>query len=176
MNRTTSVRPVWPVRRQWGVVMALLLLCPTCVADDRLEFQVQGAITPSCGLVADRVRIDLGTVAAGELGGVGSTSPWRRAVFTGRECVGATRASVTLRATPYAADPRYIAPVGEARGVAIEMQAAGGQSLPPDDTTAVVFTWEGGQPELGFEARYVRVGALQAGSAGATAQVQIVWE
>jgi type 1 fimbria pilin len=145
-------------------------------ANDRLAFQVRGSITPSCGLVADRVRIDLGTVAAGELAWVGATSPWRGAAFTGRDCIGATRAVVTMRATPYPGHPRLIAPVGEATGVAIEVRSAGGQPLPPDGSSAVEFSWTGGPPELGFEARYVRVGPLRPGIAGATAQVQIRWE
>jgi type 1 fimbria pilin len=152
------------------------MACLDARGDDHLEFQVQGAITPSCGLVAERIRIDLGSVPAGELGSVGSASPWHRSRFTGMDCIGATRASVTLRATPHAGDPRYLAAVGEARGVAIEMRSAGGQALPPDGTTPVDFTWDGGHPELGFEARYVRVGALQPGTAGATAQIQILWE
>ena len=145
-------------------------------ADDRLEFHVRGSITPSCGLAADRIRIDLGTVAAGELAGAGAASPWRGAAFTGRDCIGATRAVVTMRATPYPGHPGLIAPVGDARGVAIQMRSAGGQPLPPDGSSAVDFSWTDGPPELGFEARYVRVGALQPGSAGATAQVQIRWE
>lgn len=155
---------------------AWLLACPGIRADDRLDFQVRGAVTPSCGLVSDRIRIDLGTVTAGELESVGSASPWRGSSFTGTACVGATRASVTLRATPYAPNPRYIAPVGDAKGVVIEMQSAGGQALPPDGATPVQFTWGSGVPELGFEARYVRVGGLRSGSAGATAQIQIRWE
>lgn len=155
---------------------AWTMACLGAKADDRLDFQVQGAVVPSCGLVADRIRIDLGSVAAGELGSVGSVSPWRRSSFMGVECIGATRASVTLHATPYPDDPRYIATVGGARGVAIEMQSAGGQPLSPDGLTPVDFTWAGVGPELGFEARYVRVGALRAGDAGATAQIHILWE
>lgn len=145
-------------------------------ADDRLDFHVVGSIAPSCDLVADRIRIDLGDVAAGELAGVGATSPWRGAAFHGRDCIGGARAVVTMRATPYPGHPGLIAPVGEATGVAIEMRSAGGQPLPPDGSTAVEFSWTGGPPELGFQARYVRVGPLQPGTAGATAQVQIRWE
>jgi len=164
MNRMKAVAAVWT------------MACLEVRADDRLDFQVQGAITPSCALVADRIRLDLGSVAAGELGSVGSASRWRRASFMAVDCIGATRASVTLRATPHPDDPRYLAAVGEARGVAIEMQSVRGQALPPDGSTPVDFIWEGNHAELGFEARYVRVGALQPGTAGATAQVQIRWE
>ena len=111
------------------LVVGLLTVWPglAAPADGHLAFQVRGSITPSCGLVADRVRIDLGTVAAGELAGVGASSPWRGAAFTGRDCIGATRAVVTMRATPYPGHPRLIAPIGEAAGVAIEMRSAGGQ-------------------------------------------------
>lgn len=164
MNRMKAFAVVWA------------MACLDARADDRLEFRVQGAITPSCGLVANGIHIDLGSVPAGELGSVGSASPWHRSSFTGVDCVGATRASVTLHAVPYADNPRYLAAAGEARGVAIEMQSADGQALPPDGTTPVHFTWEGGRPELGFEARYVRVGALRPGTARATAQIQILWE
>ncbi|NII56308.1 fimbrial protein [Luteibacter sp. SG786] len=167
MNRTIA-----------GCLAAGLLFVgtPAIRADDRLDFHVLGSIAPSCDLVADRIRIDLGAVAAGELAGAGATSPWRGAAFTGRDCIGATRAVVTMRATPYPGHPGLIAPVGEAAGVAIEMRSAGGQPLLPDGSTAVEFSWTAGPPELGFQARYVRVGPLQPGTAGATAQVQIRWE
>ncbi|MDQ0010741.1 type 1 fimbria pilin [Luteibacter jiangsuensis] len=145
-------------------------------ADDRLDFEVQGAVTPSCGLALSRVRIDLDTVAASELGAVGDGSRWRGTSFTGVDCVGATKASVTMRAAAHPADPRYIAPVGGAQGVAIEMRTADGQPLPPDGSSPVEFSWAGGIPALAFQARYVRVGPLKAGDAVATALVQIQWE
>ncbi|NID15880.1 fimbrial protein [Luteibacter yeojuensis] len=160
-----------------GLAVAVLgVACLDVHADDRLEFQVRGAIAPSCALVADRIRIDLGSVTAGELAAVGSASRWRGARFGGMDCIGATRASATLRGTPYPDDSRYLEAVGEARGVAIEMRSAGGQALPPDGMTAVDFTWQGNRPELGFEARFVRVGALRPGTAGATAWIHIRWE
>ena len=149
-------------------------------ADDRLMFQVRGAVTPSCGLATDRIRIELGTVAASELGAIGGASRWRRASFIGTGCIGATRATVTMRAKPHPLDPRYLATDGDRaageRGVGIEVRAAGGQSLPPDGSSSVGFTWAEGAPELAFEARYVRLGALNPGNAQATALVQIQWE
>jgi type 1 fimbria pilin len=145
-------------------------------AEDSLDFEVQGAVTPSCGLALSRVRIDLDTVAASELGAVGDGSRWREASFTGVDCIGATKASVTMRAAAHPADPRYIAPVGGAEGVAIEMRTADGQPLPPDGSSPVEFSWMGGIPALAFQARYIRVGPLKAGDAVATALVQIQWE
>lgn len=173
MNGST-LRPAWC--RCAAVLASFTMVCSMAHAEDRLDFQVQGAVTPSCGLAVNRVRIDLGTVGASELGAVGDASRWRGTRFSGVDCVGATRASVTLRAAPHPADPRYIAPTGDDRGVAIEMRASGGQALPPDGTSEAVFTWPDGAPELDFEARYVRVGALKPGEAVATALVQIRWE
>lgn len=173
MKRTTF-RPSWP--RRLAVLALTTMACMASRADDRLDFEVQGAVTPSCGLAASRVRIDLGTVAASELGALGDASRWRGTSFTGIDCVGATRAMVSLRAAPHPADPRYIAPVGEDRGVAIEVRASGGQPLPPDGSSEAAFTWPGDAPELAFEARYVRVGSLKPGEAVATALVQIRWE
>jgi type 1 fimbria pilin len=164
------------MNRAKGIVLACLAACLPARADYRLEFQVRGAITPSCGLASGRILIDLGSVSAGELPAPGAASRWHRSAFIGVDCIGATRASVTLRAPPYAGDPRYVATIGEARGVAIQMQSADGQPLPPDGSTPVHFSWAGNRPELGFRARYVRVGALRPGNAGATAQVQILWE
>ena len=115
MNRSRSSR-AWCSRLGAAVLSAAL--CPATQADDRLDFEVQGSVTPSCGLALSRVRLDLGTVAASELGAVGDASRWRGTAFTGVDCVGATRASVTMRAAAYPADPRYIAPMGEDRGVA----------------------------------------------------------
>lgn len=159
-----------------GAFALIMGTCAAVHADDRLAFDVQGAVTPSCGLAASRVRIDLGTVAASELGAVGDATRWRGASFAGVDCVGAMGATVTLRASPHPADPRYIAPSGGDRGVGIEMRTSDGQSLPPDGATEVAFTWPGGAPELAFEARYVRVGPLVPGDAVATALIQIRWD
>lgn len=143
-------------------------------ASDTLTFAVRGSILPSCGLAADRVRIDLGTVTAGEL--AGGASSWRGAAFTGTDCVGVTRATVTLTATPYGPDPRYVATTGSGGGVAIELRTADGAPLPPDGVTSALFSWPSGAPVLAFQARYVRVGAVRPGAAGASAQIHIRWE
>jgi type 1 fimbria pilin len=159
--------------------MAALLMAVTpegTRADDRLDFEVTGAVVASCGLADQRIRIDLGSVAYGDLGRVGAASPWRRAAFSGVDCVGATRAAVTLRARPYPPDPRLLQPEGTARGVAIEMRTGAGESIVPDGKTPVGFSWPGGSPQLAFEARYVRTGDLGAGDATATAVIEITWE
>lgn len=143
-------------------------------ASDTLTFAVRGAILPSCGLSADRVRIELGTVTAAEL--ASGASSWRGAAFTGTDCVGVTRATVTLTATPYGPDPRYVATTGAGGGVAIELTTADGAPLPPDGVTPAVFTWPAGAPTLAFQARYVRVGAVRPGAAGVSAQIHIRWE
>lgn len=143
---------------------------------NKVDFEVRGTIAPSCGLTAKFIRIDLGTVSASELPVIGSTSPWRHASLKGIDCIGATRAYVTLRAPIYAPDARYLAVSGPAVGVAIETQSGSGQPLLPDGSRPVVFTWAGGQPELAFRARYVRVGSLSPGQARATGQIQITWE
>jgi type 1 fimbria pilin len=149
---------------------------PSGRSDDTLRFDVTGAITPSCALVANRIRIDLGNVSVSELPSVGEGSPWRAAAFIGADCVGATHASVIMRAAPAAEDPRYIATAGDARGVAIALRTGSGQLVLPDGTTPVRFDLAGNSPELRFEARYVRVGPLGPGNAPATALVQITWE
>jgi type 1 fimbria pilin len=149
---------------------------PSGTPGDTLQFDVTGAITPSCALVANRIRIDLGTVPVSELPSPGAGSQWRGAAFIGADCVGATHASVTLRAAAAAEDSRYLATAGEARGVAIEMRTGSGQPVLPDGTTAVRFDLAGVAPELRFEARYVRVGPLGPGDARGTALVQITWE
>lgn len=143
---------------------------------DTLQFDVIGTITPSCALVANRVLVDLGSVSVSELPAVGEGSRWQGAAFIGTDCVGATHASVTLRAVPAPEDPRYLATAGDARGVAIELRTGTGQPVPPDGTTPVRFDLMGDSPELRFEARYVRVGPLGPGNAPATALVQITWE
>ena len=149
---------------------------PSGRSADTLQFDVTGAITPSCALVANQIRIDLGTVSVSELPSVGEGSPWRAAAFIGADCVGATHASVIMRAAPAAEDPRYIATAGDARGVAIELRTGSGELVLPDATTPVRFDLAGTSPELRFEARYVRVGPLGPGNAPATALVQITWE
>lgn len=162
---------------QGGVVVAFMAMLPGGVwADDRLDFEVTGAVMASCGLSDQRIRIDLGDVAYAELGRPGATSPWRRAAFLGVDCVGATRAVVTLRAREYPPDPHLLAPGGTARGVAIEMRTGSGDAIVPDGKTPVTFSWPTGAPQLAFEARYVRVGDLAAGDAPATAVIEITWE
>jgi type 1 fimbria pilin len=163
---------------RWAAIAAVLAvsMCRPIRADDRLAFDVTGAVTPSCGLAQEHVRIDLGTVAFAELGEMGAGSTWHRGVFSGVDCVGATRASVTLRARAYGPDPRYLAAAGGARGVAIEMQTEAGEPVLPDGRSPVGFDWADGVPRLAFEARYVRVGPLGAGDAAATAIVEITWE
>ena len=166
-----------PCPRLRRLAMAGMLTVATTtssLASDTLTFAVRGSILPSCGLAADRIRIDLGTVTAGEL--AGGASSWRGAGFTGTDCVGVTRATVTLSATPYGPDPRYVATTGTGGGVAIEVRTADGAPLPPDGTTPAVFSWPTGIPVLGFQARYVRVGPVRPGGAGASAQVHIRWE
>jgi type 1 fimbria pilin len=143
---------------------------------DILQFDITGAITPSCALVANRIRIDLGSVAVSELPSVGEGSRWRAAAFIGADCVGATRAAVTVHAVAAAEDPRYLATTGDARGVAIELRTGSGQPVLPDGTTPVRFDLAGVAPELRFEARYVRVGPLRPGIAPGAALVQITWE
>ena len=143
---------------------------------DALRFDVTGAITPSCALVANRIHIDLGSVSTSELPSVGEGSRPRAAAFVGADCVGATHASVVMRAAPAVEDPRYIATAGGARGVAVELRTGSGQLVLPDGTTPVRFDLAGNSPELRFEARYVRVGPLEPGDAPATALVQITWE
>lgn len=143
---------------------------------DTLRFDITGAITPSCSLVANRIRIDLGDVPMAGLPSVGDGSSWRAAAFIGADCVGATRASVIMRALAAAEDPRYLATSGDARGVAIEMRTGAGQPVLPDGTSPVIFDLVGGAPELRFEARYVRVGPLKPGNALAAALVQITWQ
>lgn len=160
-----------------GVAVALVVALPHAVqADDRLDFEVTGAVMASCALADNRVRIDLGSVAYADLGSVGSGSPWHRAAFLGVDCVGATRAVVTLRARAYPADPRLLSPGGTARGVAIEMRTGAGDPIVPDGKTPVVFSWADSAPQLAFEARYVRVGDLGAGDAPATGVIEITWE
>lgn len=149
---------------------------PSGRSADTLQFEVTGAITPSCALVANRIRIDLGTVSMSELPSVGEGSRPRTSAFIGADCVGATHASVVMHAAPAVEDPRYIATAGDARGVAVELRTASGQLVPPDGTTPVRFDLAGSSPELRFQARYVRVGPLEPGDAPATALVQITWE
>lgn len=143
---------------------------------DTLQFDVTGAITPSCALVANRIHVDLGSVAVSELPSVGEASRWRSAAFIGADCVGATHASVTVHAMAAAEDPHYLATTGDARGVAIELRSGSGQPVLPDGVTPIRFDLAGVAPELRFEARYVRVGRLQPGDAPGTALVQITWE
>lgn len=152
------------------------LRAPSGRSSDTLQFDVTGAITPSCTLVANRIRIELGSVSVSELPTVGEGSPWRAAAFIGADCVGATHASVVMRADPAAEDARYLATAGDARGVAVALRTASGQLVLPDGTTPVRFDLSGTSPELRFEARYVRVGPLGPGNAPATALVQITWE
>ncbi|WP_213948538.1 fimbrial protein [Luteibacter sp. dw_328] len=143
---------------------------------DTLVFDVTGTITPSCALVANRIRVDLGNVAVSELPSVGDGSRWAGAAFIGADCVGATRALVTVHATAAPSDPRYLATTGGARGVAIELRTGSGQPVLPDGTTPVRFDLAGTAPELRFEAHYVRVGPLRPGDALGAALVQITWE
>jgi type 1 fimbria pilin len=143
---------------------------------DTLQFDITGAVTPSCSLVTNRIGIDLGVVSVAELPAVGEGSRWRAAAFIGADCVGATRALVTMRAAPSTEDSRYIATAGDAHGVAIELRTGSGERVLPDGTTPVRFDLAGISPELRFEARYVRVGPLGPGNAPATALVQITWE
>jgi type 1 fimbria pilin len=166
--------------RHAGSAMAVFLLLflvpvPTWGRSDALQFDVTGAITPSCALVANRIDIDLGTVSVSELPTVGEGSRWGTAAFIGAECIGATRASVTVRAAQ-AGDPRYVATVGDAHGVAIALRTGSGQPVLPDGLTPVHFELAGPSPELRFEARYVRVGPLRPGEAAGAALVQITWE
>jgi type 1 fimbria pilin len=162
--------------RARAIVTSLAFFATEASADDVLRFDVTGVITPSCSLVTDRARIDLGSVAASDLPALGAASRWRPGGFFVADCVGATRASVTVRATADPIQPRYLATRGDARGVAIEMRTASGKPVLPDGTSAIAFDLAGPAPELGFEARYVRVGPLGAGEAPATALVQITWE
>ena len=143
---------------------------------DTLQFDVVGTVTPSCSLVANRIRIDLGSVAVSELPSVGEGSRWQSAAFIGADCVGATHALVTVHATAAVEDPRYMATMGDARGVAIALRTGAGEAVLPDGTTPVRFDLAGVSPELRFEARYVRVGRLQPGNAPGAALVQITWE
>jgi type 1 fimbria pilin len=143
---------------------------------DTLQFDVTGAIVPSCALVTNRIRIELGTVSVSDLSSLGEGSPWQGAAFIGGDCVGAAHASVLVRATASPEDPRYLATAGGARGVAVEMRTGPGQPVLPDGTTPVRFDLAGAAPELRFEARYVRVGPLVPGDAHGTALVQITWE
>jgi type 1 fimbria pilin len=143
---------------------------------ETLMFDVIGMITPSCSLVANRIRMDLGNVAVSELPSVGDGSRWGAAAFIGADCVGATRALVTVHATAAPSDPRYLVTMGDARGVAIELRTGSGQPVLPDWATPVRFDLAGTAPELRFEARYVRVGPLRAGDALGAALVQITWE
>jgi type 1 fimbria pilin len=178
-------------RRFWPVTSALLGLCLLPVSgaasgapvvdsagpsSDSLQFEVTGAITPSCALVANRIRIDLGAVPVSDLSSVGEGSAWQGTAFVGADCVGATHASVTLRATAATEDPRYMATSGDARGVAIEMRTGSGEPVLPDGSTPVRFDLAGASPELRFEARYVRVGQLGPGDATGRALVEITWE
>ena len=154
-----------------------LLFAPgfTRAGSDVLQFDVTGAITPACTLVTNRIKIDLGAVSVAELPTVGEGSRWGAAAFVATECIGATRASVTVRATQ-ATDPRYVATVGDARGVAIALRTGAGEPVVPDGLTPVHFDLAGLSPELRFEARYVRVGPLRPGEAAGAALVQITWE
>lgn len=145
-------------------------------ADDQLAFEVSGAVTPSCTLASQALRIDLGAVAFAELESIGVGSPWRSGSFIGIDCVGASRASVTLRARTYGPNPRYLATSGGAGGVAIELRTGTGEAVLPDGSVPVTFAWTEGEARLAFEARYVRVGPLVAGEAGASAVVEITWE
>lgn len=169
MNAPCGCRPATAVL----CAVAIAFICGGVRAGDTLDFEVRGAITPSCGLALNRVQIDLGTVSASELAAVGDGSRWQAGSFAGVDCVGQPSASVTMRAKPHPADPRYIAPRGEELGVAIEIRAGDDQLLPPDGS--VEFDWAGGAPELAFKARYVRVGPLKPGDAEAKAQIDIQW-
>lgn len=160
--------------RRAVATLCLMAAASAACADDTVDFLVRGAIVPACGLSASRVKIDLGTVTAAEL--TAGHSAWRGASFSGTDCVGVTRASVTVVAPPYGPDGRYIATTGGAGGVAIELQTASGQPLPPDGVTEARFHWPSGQPILAFQARYVRVATVKPGPAGAMAQVHIRWE
>jgi type 1 fimbria pilin len=158
------------------LVLAAALVSPTACADDTLDFEVTGSVTPSCILSNARLRIDLGSVTTADLARPGATSAWRGDAFIGVDCIGASRATVTVQAPPYAPDPRYLAVAGGAEGVAIELRTGTGDAVLPDGMTPVGFDWGQGEARLAFEARYVRVGPLQAGVAGASAVVQIRWE
>jgi len=163
-------------RGRLRLVLAVALVPPTACADDTLDVEVTGSVTPSCILSNARLRIDLGSVTMADLARPGATSAWRGDAFIGVDCIGASRATVTVRAPPYAPDPRYLAVTGGADGVAIELRTGAGDPVLPDGTTPVGFDWGQGEARLAFEARYVRVGAVQAGTAGASAVVQIRWE
>jgi type 1 fimbria pilin len=169
-------------RHRWTMIGHPVLVLATALsscaawANDTLRFDVTGAITPSCDLATDRARIDMGTVSAAELPGQGAVSRWRSAALTLSDCVGATRARVTVRAPADSTDPRYLSTRGDAKGVAIELRTADGKAILPDGTTPVDFDLGVPTPELRFEARYVRLGRLGAGDAPATALIQITWE
>jgi type 1 fimbria pilin len=153
------------------------LLVPLSVrGDDALDFEITGAVTPYCALANQRLRIDLGSVTFADLGQPGAAGPWRGGAFIGMDCIGASRATVTVRAPPYGPDPRYLDASGGAGGIAIEMRTGRGDAVLPDGLTPVAFDWGQGEARMTFEARYVRVGPLQAGAAGAAAVVQITWE
>lgn len=160
--------------------LAIALVSPSGKAgvgrSDTLMFDVVGTITPSCALVANRIHIDLGSVAVSELPSVGDGSRWEAAAFIGADCVGATHALVTVHGAAASADPRYLATMGEDRGVAIALRTGSGEPVLPDGTTPVRFDLAGMAPELRFEARYVRVGPLRPGDAPGAALVQITWE
>ena len=149
---------------------------PSTGSADALQFDITGTVAPSCSLVTNRIGIDLGVVSVSELPAAGEGSRWRAAAFIGADCVGATHASVTMRAAAAEEDSRYIATAGDARGVAVELRTGSGERVLPDGTTPVRFDLAGTSPELRFEARYVRVGPLEPGNAPATALVQITWE
>lgn len=163
-------------RGRLTLALAAVLVSPTACADDTLDFEVTGSVAPSCILSNARIRIDLGTVTMADLARPGATSAWRDGSFIGVDCIGASRATVTVRAPSYAPDPRYLAVAGGADGVAIELRTGTGDPVLPDGTTPVGFDWGQGEARLAFEARYVRVGPVQAGTAGASAVVQIRWE
>ena len=161
-------------------LLAISLVSPSGNAGegrgDTLMFDVAGTITPSCALVTNRIHIDLGSVSVSELPSVGDGSRWGAAAFIGADCVGATHALVTVHGTAAPSDPRYLATMGEARGVAIALRTGSGEPVLPDGTTPVRFDLAGMAPELRFEARYVRLGPLRPGDAPGTALVQITWE
>jgi type 1 fimbria pilin len=169
-------RPSSRLRWGWLVAAAAALVSLSVRGDDTLDFEIVGAIMPSCALANQRLRIDLGSVAFADLGRPGSASPWRGGAFIGMDCIGASRAAVTVSAQPYGPDPRYLAVAGGAGGIAIEMRTGRGDAVLPDGLTPVAFDWGEGEARMAFEARYVRVGPLQAGAAGASAVVQITWE
>ncbi|MET0935659.1 MAG: fimbrial protein [Luteibacter sp.] len=146
------------------------------MGDDVLRFDVTGVITPACDLAADQARIDLGVLSASDLVAVGATGGWHPVAFSLIDCVGASRAQVTVRAPAEPGDPRYLRAFGGAQGVAIELRSGAGKAILPDGATPVPFDVAGPAPELRFEARYVRVGPLVAGEARARALVQITWE